>query len=65
MSSRWKELVQEYKNTSTVPEHPKKCPDCGSKVSIYHINPDEAIFMCSKEDVSNLKSSAQKTRQIK
>ena len=50
MSAKWKELVQEYKNTCTVPKHPKKCPDCDSKVSIYHVNFEEAIFMCSKEE---------------
>ena len=50
MSAKWKELVQEYKNTFTVPKHPKKCPDCDSKVSIYHVNLEEAIFMCSKEE---------------
>ena len=52
MSSRWKELVQEYRNSCTVPEHPKKCPDCSSKVSVYQMNFDDAIFMCSNEDVS-------------
>ena len=50
MSAKWKELVQEYKNTCTIPKHPKKCPDCDSKVSIYHVNLEEAIFMCSKEE---------------
>ena len=38
MSAKWKELVQEYKNTCTVPKHPKKCPDCDSKVSIPSIS---------------------------
>ena len=52
MSSRWKELVQEYRNTCTVPEHPKQCPDCSSKISVYQMNFDEAIFMCSNENVS-------------
>ena len=39
--------VQEYLYRS---ETSKKCPDCDSKVSIYHVNLEEAIFMCSKEE---------------
>ena len=64
MSSRWKELVQEYRNSCTVPEHPKKCPDCSSKVSVYQMNFDEGIFMCSKEDVSISEITSHTTIQI-
>ena len=40
-------LLQDYKISCTVPKHPKKCIDCGSKVSVFQINFFEAIFMCS------------------
>lgn len=44
------ELVKKYKSACTVPKRPKKCPDCQSKVGIYHINYEEAVFMCSNEN---------------
>ncbi len=45
-------MVEKYRETCTVPQHPKVCPECGSKVSTYHLNFDEAAWMCSSNDVS-------------
>jgi len=44
------DLIRDYKSTYTVPKHPKKCPVCGHKVGVYHMNFTEAFFQCSNED---------------
>ena len=50
MSSHLEGLLQDYKNSCTVPKHPSKCPECGLKVRVYQINFLEAIFMCSNRN---------------
>ena len=49
--SKLKELIQEYKSKVTVPEHPELCPECGAKVSVIQMTYEEAVFMCSNEEV--------------
>lgn len=41
-----------WRRTCRVPPHPARCPECGQRVRLYHINPDnDAIIMCSNQEV--------------
>ena len=41
------ETFQHWKSTCSVPNHPDKCPSCGTKVRIFHLNLEgDAIFAC-------------------
>ena len=61
MSAKWKELVQEYKNTCTVPKHPKKCPDCDSKVSIHTVESRKQLDLYYSSNLNITRGKMQKT----
>jgi len=42
-----KEAYEAWKLTCTVPDHPKRCPECQHKVKLYHTPKNRAAFMCS------------------
>ena len=45
-----------WKESCTVPDHPKRCPKCGCKVQLWHYGLDSgtAAFMCSNLEVRHV-----------
>jgi hypothetical protein len=46
-SSALKSALEDWRSTCTVPPYPKRCPECRTKVKLYHTPENKAAFMCS------------------
>ena len=58
-SSQLQKLIKDYKETCSVPKHPKNCPLCGAKVKKCHINYEDFLILCSNDSVSLFSNSFQ------
>ena len=52
MSSEIEKAYEEWQKTSTVPQYPKKCPRCGTKIRLFHNVLNFASFVCPSKNVN-------------